>query len=229
MSKTNRKIDGYLTDEMPIERLILKGPESLSLTELLSIILGIGVKGLNVVELSRNILHSSGGLKELSKMDSTSLMEIKGVGKSKAAKILATFELAKRLDELSPKTKPLANNPYAIYEYAKYSLRFKDREHFLVLLLNTKHEIITHDLVSIGTADRTFAEPKEVFKLAIKMGAYAIAVCHNHPSGHIKPSMSDITLTKRLVNSGSLLGIPLVDHLIIGENEYYSLKANGDM
>ncbi len=229
MDKINSKIDGYLTDEMPIERLIYHGAESLSVTELLSIILGIGVKGLNVVELSRKILNETGGLKELSKVNVQDLTQIKGVGKSKAAKIVATFELAKRLDELSLESKPLGNSPYAIYEYAKYKLRFKDREHFLVILLNTKHEIIGHDLVSIGTADRTFAEPKEVFKLALKMGSYAIAVCHNHPSGHINPSLADINLTKRLVDSGKLLGIPLVDHLIIGENDYYSLKANGDM
>ncbi len=229
MKKTSHKIAGYLTDEMPIERLIYNGADSLSVTELLSIILGTGVRGLNVVDLSRQILNSSGGLKELSQLKVDNLMQIKGVGKSKAAKILASFELAKRLDELNIKDKPLGNSPIAIYEYAKYKLRFKDKEHFLVLLLNTKHEIIAHDLVSIGTSDKTFAEPKQVFKLALQLSAYAICVCHNHPSGHILPSKADISLTERLVESGKLLGIPVVDHLIIGENDYYSLKANGDM
>ncbi|MDO4772068.1 MAG: DNA repair protein RadC [Bacillota bacterium] len=223
------KIEGYLTEEMPIERLVTNGPQSLSTTELLSIVLGIGTKGINVVELSREILSASGGLKELSKQKFEQLMQVKGVGRSKAAKLLATFELARRLDEITLKDRPMGNSPDAIYEYAKYKLRFKDREHFLVLLLNTKHEIISHDLVSIGTGDRTFAEPKEVFKLALQVGAYAICVCHNHPSGHVNPSKADLHLTARLVESGNLLGIPVLDHLIIGENDYYSLKANGDM
>ncbi len=223
------KITGYLTEEMPIERMFSHGAESLSLTELLSIVLGIGVKGLNVIELSREVLSYSGGIKKLSSMNLEELMQIKGVGKSKAARLLATFELAKRLDDLSREDRALGNSPEAIYEYSKYKMRFKERERFLVLLLNTKHEIIAHDLVSIGSGDRTIAEPKEVFKLALKLGAYAICVCHNHPSGHLNPSEADIKLTKRLVKAGDLLGIPVVDHLIIGENDYYSLKAKGDM
>ncbi len=223
------KIEGYLTDEMPIERLLSYGSESLSLTELVSIVLGTGLKGQNVIELSREILNNSGGIKRLSFMSQKELMQIKGVGKSKAARLLATFEIAKRLDGISREKRHLGNSPDAIHEYSKYQLRFKERERFLVLLLNTKHEIIAHDLVSIGTNDRTIAEPKEVFKLALKLGAYAICVCHNHPSGHVEPSDADIRLTKRLSKAGDLLGIPLVDHLIIGENEYYSLKANGDM
>lgn len=229
MSTTSKKIEGYLTEELPIERLLQSGAESLSATELISIILGSGLQGSNVIELSREILAKTGGLKELSKMKAEHLMQMKGIGRSKAAKLLASFELARRLDELSLVKKPLGNSPDSIYEYVKYKMRFKDREHFLVLLLNTKHEIIANDLVSIGTSEKTFAEPKEVFKLALQLGAYAICVCHNHPSGHTNPSEADIHLTRRLVESGKLLGIPVLDHLIIGENNYYSLKANGDM
>lgn len=229
MPKSSSKINGYSTDEMPIERLLNSGAESLSASELLSIILGTGVSGMNVVDLSREILNFSGGIKELSKMPLQHITQIKGVGKSKAARLVASFELARRLDSLSLKEKPLANSPSSIYEYVKYQMRFKDRERFLVLLLNTKHEIIASDLVSIGTIDRTIVEPKEVFKLAIQISAYAICVCHNHPSGHLEPSKADINLTQRLVEVSKLLGIPLIDHLIIGDNDYYSFKANNYM
>ncbi len=223
------KILSYITDEMPIERLFDNGAQSLSDTELLSIILGTGSSDMNVIELSRSLLQIYGGLAKMSQLDTITLMQNKGIGKSKAARLCSIFELARRLDDLKPSLKHLANSPEAIYEYAKYKLRFKERERFLVLHLNTKHEIFSHEIISIGTGNKTFAEPKEVFKKALQVSAYSICVCHNHPSSHLEPSKADLELTKRLVESGNILGIPLVDHLIIGENDYYSFKANGNM
>lgn len=223
------KIDGYLTTEMPIERLLNYGVQSLSDTELLSIVLRTGTQGVNVLELSRNILREFRGFREISNLDVNELQKIPGVGRVKAAQIVSVFEIAKRLDSIKRTDLPSGTSPENIYKYIKKKVRFSDREQFFVLALNSRYEIIHEYLVSIGTTTKTFAEPKMIFKYALKIGAYAICVCHNHPTGYLSPSKEDIMLTKRLMEVGTLLDVPLIDHIIIGENDFYSMKSKGDI
>lgn len=223
------KIQDYLTSEMPIERLYSAGPEALSDAELLSIILGTGTTEEDVIKLARRIVKDYKGLYSLAKMDVEEFQKIKGIGRAKAARLSAVFQIAKMLTSSKKNEKVPLNSPALIFEFVRKELCFEDREHFLVLALNSRYEIIHKHLVSIGTDVKTFAEPKEVFKLAVKLGASYVVVCHNHPSGYIRPSEDDIYLTKRLLDAGKLLGIRLIDHLIIGHNEYYSMKEEGDI
>lgn len=223
------KIDEYLTREQPIERLILEGRTALSDTELIAILLRTGLPGTNVMDLARSLLSEYRSLRAMSKLSPKVLMEKAGIGKNKAATLCAAFEIANRLEELRLEPKQSLNTPEKIYRYLRRNLVFKERERFYVLAMNTKYEIIDEHLVSLGTDRHTFSEPKEVFKNAIKLGAYAICVAHNHPSGHIEPSKEDVGMTRRLEDAGKILGIQLLDHLIIGENDYYSMKTNGDI
>lgn len=223
------KIEDYLTSEMPIERLFAAGPEALAEAELLSLILSTGSSEEDVIKLSNRLIKEFRGLHAMAKADAKEFLNIKGIGKSKAARLAATFQIAKILSGARSEPNFSLTSPNLIFDYVRKKLCFEDREHFLVLALNSRYEIIHEHVVSIGTEVKTFAEPREVFKMAVRLGASYIAVCHNHPSGHNRPSEEDIKLTKRLVDAGNLLGIKLVDHLIIGYNNYYSMKEEGDI
>ncbi|MBN2300132.1 MAG: DNA repair protein RadC [Acholeplasmataceae bacterium] len=219
----------YLIREMPIEerpreRLLSSGVSSLSNKELIAILLRTGMKDLSVVELSKNVLYHLENLQDLKRISIHELLEIKGIKIAKAATLIAAIELGKRLSSIPNKVRHKLTSPSDVYHLMHPELSYLEQEHFVCLYLNTKSELIKKETIFIGTANQTLIHPREIFKNAIKLSASAIIFVHNHPTGDSTPSKADILATKSLTETSSIVGIDLVDHIIIGHHEFYSLK-----
>ena len=213
-------------DELPRERLIRYGAESLSDRELLAILLSTGTKGKNVLELADDLLLKAHGLKGMGTMNLEEISICDGVGIGKGSKIVAAIELGKRISA-AENFKETIHSSKDVVQLLRPYMQYFDREVFRVILLNTKNKVLRIDTVSVGGLNSSSAHPREVFKTAIKYSAGGIILAHNHPSGIVSPSNEDKNLTKRLCEAGNILGIPVLDHLIIGEEEYFSFKENG--
>ena len=216
-------------DLRPRERLLNDGAGNLSEIELLAILLGSGSRETNVLDLSAQILTRFDNLRLLVDATVEELSQIKGVGPAKACKIKAALELARRLSRFSGAVPAQINSPDDAAQMVMESLRGLDREHFWSMLLNTKNRVITIDKVSIGTLNASNVHPRELFRTAIKRSAAAVILVHNHPSGDATPSKDDLAVTKRLCDAGRLIGIEVLDHIIIGDNKYISIKSEGLM
>lgn len=216
------RIKDISKENRPIERLEKKGASTLSEAELLAVILKTGTKEENVIDMS-NRLISKYGVDKLSSCSLKELQEIKGIGKVKAAQIVALFEFNKRHNLPKPYGKPI-KTAKDVFEYCSPKLSGSDKEYFMILHLNTRNRIIKDEIVSIGTLNSFLIHPREVFKSAIKESANAIILVHNHPSGDIEPSEEDNKITEILFKAGDLLSIKVLDHVIIGHEKYYSYK-----
>ena len=219
-------------EERPRERLIQNGAGSLSNAELLAIILRIGTKKQSVVNLSNAILKKSEGLKGLNDIRVDELTEIPGVGDSKAVQIIASIELGKRIfkaSSLEHKKEFYITSPSEGYSFIAPDMQYLTQEHFVVVFLDVKNKVIAKETIFIGSLDRAIVHPREIFREAIKRLSASIICFHNHPSGDVVPSNADIDITKRLVSSGEIIGIKVVDHIIIGSEGYSSLKMLGYM
>lgn len=211
----------------PRERMKVAGPESLSIEELLAIILRTGKKGKSVYELAQEIIHRfDGSLRALSNASLEEIAAIDGVGLAKAASVKAALELGKRLYTELAKPRTVLTSPTAIFEFC-HDMRLYDKEIARVLLLDSKLSLITYSDVTVGTNNQTLLHPRDVFRLAVRANANALILVHNHPSGDPSPSRDDETITLSMVEAGRILGIKLVDHVIIGRNGYYSFRAAG--
>lgn len=209
--------------ERPREKLEKYGPEKLSNSELLAILLRNGNKGLNVIELSKKILQKFSG----SGLANANIKELKntfGLGAAKACEIIACFELGRRL--LQNKQSALILSPQDIFSELK-DIRNHKKEHFIVFYLDSRSQEIKREIISVGTLNANLVHPREVFESAIKNSAAQIIVAHNHPSGDIEPSEEDLIITKRLVKAGKILGIDIIDHIIVAKNGYISMKEKG--
>lgn len=216
-------------DEKPREKLINKGVKYLSNSELLAILLRTGTKKYNALELSSYIIgQSENGVRGLHELSIEELCEIEGVGQSKATIIKAALELGNRVATYIPE-KYKIGNPWDVYSYYMEELRYLKKEVFKIILLNTKNEIISDIDVSVGSLNSSIVHPREVFVEAIRKSANSIILMHNHPSGNPQPSQEDIKITERLSLSGEIVGIEVLDHIIIGDGTYYSLKEEGDI
>ncbi len=211
----------------PRERLVQSGPQSLSDAELLAIVLGSGAAAMTALDLANRLLSELGGLRGLVGQDPFELQKVRGIGLAKAAQIKAAVELGRRLATLNGEQRPAVCSPTEAAALVMEEMRYLDREHFRALLLNTKNRLISIENISVGTLNSSSVHPRELFKTAIKKSAAALILVHNHPSGDPTPSKQDIKLTKKLVQVGDLVGIAVVDHVIIGDNRYVSLKAQG--
>lgn len=214
-------------NERPRERLINKGVEYLSNEDLLAILLKTGTKENSVKVLANNILKQLDDINNLKEINLEKLVKIKGIGKAKACELLAAIELGKRLnkkiDNLN-QIKIYSSN--SIYEYYQDKLKDKLQEYFYCVYLDTKNHIIKDKLLFIGTINESLIHPREIFKEAYLLSASSIICIHNHPSGNVNPSNNDIIMTKQLVEVGKILGIKVLDHIIIGKNNYYSFNDN---
>lgn len=211
--------------ERPREKLISYGVESLSNAELLALIIRTGNRQDTAIELGQKILSmDSRGLTHLSEVSAEQLMEINGVGKTKAAQILATIEIGKRLSRFSAQDKIKVSSPIVLVNLLMDEMKYLNKEHFRIAILDTKNQILTIEAISIGTLNASIVHPRDVFYAAIRRSANSIILIHNHPSGDPHPSNEDINITKRLVDAGNLLGIKVLDHIIIGDNKYISFK-----
>jgi len=212
--------------ERPRERLLKLGSEALSAPEVLALILGRGIKGESVMMTSQKLLSRFGSLKGVANASVEELTQTKGIGPAKAAQIKAVLELSKRLEaDAGEKPKPVLKSPEDVASVMKSKLKGKKKEHFLVLCLDTRNRLINWKPVSIGSLDTSIVHPREVFKEAVSSSAASVIFVHNHPSGDPEPSEEDIELTKRLVKAGEIIGIDVLDHIIVCDKNYLSLKA----
>ena len=209
--------------ERPREKMEKYGPEKLSNPELLSILLRTGTKGMNVVELSKKILKKFPN-GDLAKAGVSELKETFGLGTAKACEIVACFELGRRL--LHEKKCELVLSPHDVWQQCT-DIRDNKKEHFVVFFLDTRNQKICREVISVGTLNANLVHPREVFEPAIKNNAAQILVVHNHPSGDCAPSDDDLAVTKRLTDAGTLLGIEVVDHVVVSDHAFLSLKCEG--
>jgi len=214
--------------ERPRERLQKFGVEALSAQEVLALILGRGIAGESVMTTAQRLLSQFGNLRGVAGASVEELSQVRGIGLAKAAQIKAAFELANRLEgyaEVSGTV--LVKTPEDIVALVKSRLKGKKKEHFLALLLDTRNRLIKTAEISIGSLDTSVVHPREVFKEAISASAAAVIFVHNHPSGDPTASEDDIGLTKRLAEAGEIVGIDVLDHVIIGDKNFLSLKREG--
>ncbi|MGB5917295.1 MAG: DNA repair protein RadC [Phormidesmis sp.] len=226
------------TTERPRERLLAHGAKRLSAAELIAILLGTGQGPgkLSAVGLGHFLLQQLGaeqpggdGLPVLRAITAEELMKTSGIGPAKAATILAALELGKRVLKSQPPTMTVVDDPSVAAAALGHELMWQAQERFAVLLLDVKHRIIGSKVISIGTATETLAHPREIFREVIKRGATRVIVAHNHPSGSLEPSTEDIKLTRQLLKGAHLLGIPLLDHLILGNGDFSSIRQATDL
>ena len=216
-------------EERPRERLQKSGPGALSDSELLAIILRIGTGNVTATELARKLVTHYGGLKGIASASFEELCEIKGIGTAKAAQIKAAFEIGRRFSQTIDTEKDRIRCSEDVKNLFWHKMRTYDREHFMIVLLDTKNRIIKTETVTIGILDSSIIHPREVFKSAIKSSAASVILVHNHPSGDPAPSRNDTSATIKLREAGELVGISVLDHVIIGEKGYYSFKDNNKM
>ncbi|QSQ09528.1 hypothetical protein H0A61_01899 [Koleobacter methoxysyntrophicus] len=216
--------------ERPRERLLKYGAENLTDAELLAIIIRTGSRSETAINLSQRLLLGEkgvNGLRFLVEASIEELSKIKGIGLAKAAQIKAAIEIGKRLASLSQSERPVIKCPGDVRNLLMEEMRYLDKEYFKIILLNIKNQVIHVEDVSVGSLNSSIVHPREIFKIAIRRSSAALILVHNHPSGDPTPSGEDVEITRRLVESGKLLGIDVLDHIIIGDGRYTSLKEKG--
>jgi DNA repair protein RadC len=221
-------IKHWSEDDRPREKLVLKGKPSLSDAELIAILIGSGNREESAVELSKRILKSvSDNLIELSRLSVSDLEKFKGIGEAKAITIIAALELGRRRRGAEVMERKKIQTSSDAFEVLQMKIGDLLYEQFAVVLLNRANEVIQTVVVSDGGVNGTVADPRRIFKLAIESNAASIILGHNHPSGNLKPSESDLKLTKKIKEAGLLLDINVLDHVIVGIEKYYSFADEG--
>lgn len=214
-------------DERPRERLMNNGAPSLSNQELIAILLRTGTKSESVVTLANRVLVKFDGLLFLKDASLEELTSIKGIGTAKAVQLMAAIELGRRIGNLSYDERYIIRSPEDAANYVMNDMRFLAQEHFVCIYLNTKNQVLHRQTIFIGSLNASIVHPREVFKEAFRRSAASIICFHNHPSGDPTPSREDIVVTKRLVECGKMIGIEILDHIIIGDKKYVSIKEKG--
>jgi DNA repair protein RadC len=221
-------IKSWSPEDRPREKLLLKGTSALSDAELVAILIGSGTPKLSAVELSKKILlQGNNNLNELARLSVKDLMKIKGIGEAKAITIIAALELGRRRKEQDPEEKPKITSSKDAFDILKGEMMDLPNEEFWVLLMNRANRVIKKKRVSEGGVSGTVADPKIIYKMALEELASGLIVAHNHPSGNLQASQSDLDLTKKLKEAGKFLEIQLLDHLIIANQKYLSFADEG--
>jgi len=221
-------IKSWSPEDRPREKLLLKGTSALSHAELIAILIGSGTATLSAVEVAKKILQAvENNLHELAKLSVNDLMKVKGIGEAKAVTIVAALELGRRRKDIDSQEKPRVTGSKDAFELLKGDLMDLPHEEFWVILLNRANRMMKKKKVSEGGVSGTVADPKIIFKFALEELASGVIVVHNHPSGNLAASQSDIDLTKKLKEAGKFLEIQMLDHLIIAGQKYYSFADEG--
>lgn len=226
--KQKLKIKEWSLEDRPREKLMASGKQTLSNAELMAILIGSGNRDESAIELSQRILSSvENDLNELADLNLEDLSDFKGMGEAKSVSILAALELGKRRNQLQRKSKATVTTSQMAYELIADRLLDLPHEEFWIILLNRANRLIEVRNVSKGGVSGTVADAKLIFKAALAKLASSIILCHNHPSGKLKPSRADLQLTNKLVEGGKNLDIAVLDHLILGNNSYFSFADEG--
>lgn len=220
----NYTIKEISKNDRPMEKMLNYGVDTLSDNELLAILIGSGTKRKNAIMLADDLLKFKMNGKSLLHTSLEKLMEIDGIGLSKATRILAGLELGKRLSKSDLQSKISLDSPKTVANFLYEHFRDSFKEEFCILLLNTKNHVIAVQTVSIGTLNQSLVHPREVFRYAILKNANSIILSHNHPSGDPTPRREDILVTERLIKAGEYIGIKVIDHIIVGNARYISLR-----
>ena len=210
----------------PRERLLEAGPSALSDGELLGLLFGIGSREKTAVELAGEVISEAGGLHGLYNVSVHELMRANGIGEAKACIILAAVELGRRIGQVRNPGRPVISSPADVERLLRGRIANLDRENFVVVLLNTRNEVIETSTVSVGTLGASLVHPREVFKPAVRASAASVILAHNHPSGKVEPSREDREVTRRLGEAAGILGIEVLDHVIVGDGSF-SMKEHG--
>lgn len=219
------------SSERPRERLMAQGAKNLATAELIAILLGTGQGAgkLSAVGLGQYILqqlsqHQRDPMDVLRYINHQELMEIHGVGPAKATTILAAVELGKRVFQSRPTERTIIDSPAAAAASLSHELMWQTQERFAVLLLDVKNQLLGTKVITIGTATETLAHPRDIFREVLRQGATRIIIAHNHPTGNVEPSQEDILLTEQLLKAAQLLCVPILDHLILGDGNFQSMR-----
>jgi DNA repair protein RadC len=223
------RIKDLQTFDRPRERLIKYGADYLTDEELIAILLKTGTKKHSAKDLATILLNEIDGINNLNSISYEKLISIEGIKQSKACDIMAAVELSRRINDIKDIQNVKFNNCEVVYNYYKNKIAYELQEHFYCVYLDTNKRIIKEKLLFKGTLNYSIVHPREVFKEAYLVGASAIICVHNHPSGNVLPSKQDLDITKSLQEVGSILGIKIVDHIIVGKNNYYSFLQNNDI
>jgi DNA repair protein RadC len=229
MSDSGLIIRDLPAGERPRERMEQFGPEALSTAELLAIVLRVGSRGESALRMGERLLSEFGGLPGIAKATVQQLSTPAGMGLAKAAQIKAAFELGKRLSTSGDGAKAVVSDAAAAASLVMEDLRYRQQECLAAIFLDARNQVIRVRVLTIGTLTGSPAHPREVFREALAHGSASLIVCHNHPSGDPAPSKEDVALTARLVRAGELMGVPVLDHIIVGGGRYVSLKEAGRM
>jgi len=227
MQRGHATIKNLPEEERPRERLARHGASVLSNAELLAILLRTGTREESAISLAHRILVQEQGLRYLADSNVEQLSSINGIGKAKAAQIKAAIELGKRLAAFEPGADKPLKCPQDVAGLLMEEMRYLKKEHMKLVLLNVKCNLISVEEISVGSLNASIVHPREVFNPAIRKSSASIIMVHNHPSGDPSPSSEDISITARIAEAGKLIGIELVDHIIIGDGKYISMKEKG--
>ena len=222
------RIADLAQEDRPRERLQTSGVDALSTPELLAILLRVGVRGENAVRLAERLLKEVGGLAGLLRQSQTDLCRVKGIGRAKAAQLLAAVELGRRIAKATPDERRTIGCPADAANMLMYQMSGLDQEYLYVILLDTRNRVIGKPLeVYHGSLNTSLIRAGEIFREAVKVNAAGLIVAHNHPSGDPSPSPEDVAVTRTLVEAGRLLDVEVLDHLVIGSQRFVSLKERG--
>ncbi|MBS6195286.1 MAG: DNA repair protein RadC [Clostridiales bacterium] len=228
--KNNYKIQEMPANERPYEKCLSRGPEVLSDSELLAVIIRSGTRGSSSVELAQTVLErgkGQEGLLGIHHLSMQELMEIKGIGQVKAVQIKCIGELSKRIAAVSAKKLLDFQDPETIAHYYMEQMRHEEQEQMICMMLNTKNQLLGEEVISKGTVNASLVSPRDLILAAFRYHAVYIILVHNHPSGSPEPSREDILLTRRVMEACSLVDIPLLDHIVIGDRKYVSFREDG--
>lgn len=227
-NKSSTSIKNWAIDDRPREKLAAKGRESLSDSELLAILINTGSGKSSAVDLAKDVLRlGENNLDELGKLSLRDMMTIKGIGEAKAITLAAALELGRRRQSAFPLNKVQTRSSKELAEFLKASLKDYEHEVFAVVFMNRANKINHFQVLSSGGISHTIVDPRIIFKRALEVKATSIVLCHNHPSGNLRPSRQDEALTAKLKDAGKLLDIQVVDHLIVSDEGYYSFADEG--
>ncbi|MBS7529239.1 DNA repair protein RadC [Hazenella sp. IB182353] len=215
------------SEERPRERFIKYGPDQVTNAELIALLLRTGRSGESVLALAQRVLSEVGGLQQLVHTTWEELIQINGIGPAKAIQLTSGVELGRRISRALPLERDTIRSPEDAALLVMEELRFEQQEHFICLFLNTKYKVIKNKCIFKGTLNASVVHPREIFHEAIRTSSAALICVHNHPSGDPTPSREDLKVTERLVLAGQVMGIEVIDHIIIGDQVFYSMKEKG--